>query len=147
VQVVPANDEHADPVATATTASDGSYVVRSIPPGTYKLLGAGDPTRYFPQWYGPIDGTFVNGYTFTIAQGKHYTGINPYLTNATISVSGWVGGYDVDRLPGVAVELVPADDDTPDPVAVATTGADGGYTVTGIAPGEYRVYFRADPLR
>jgi hypothetical protein len=32
-------------------------------------------------------------------------------------------------------------------VASATTGADGVYTITGVAPGDYQVYFRADPLR
>ena len=145
--VVPADDENADPVATAITAADGTYVIRAIPPGRYKLLMAGDPTRYFPQWYGPTDGSFVNAYTFTIRAGVDNSNIDVYLRDATISVSGWVGGYDVDRLPGVTVELVPADSDTEVPVAAATTGADGGYTITGIAPGEYKVYFRADPLR
>ncbi len=147
VAVVPADDENADPVATGITAPDGTYVIRAIPPGRYKLLMAGDPTRYFSQWYGPLDGSFVNAYTFTIRAGVDNSNINVYLRDATISVSGWVGGYDVNRLPGVTVELVPASSDTAVPVAAATTGADGGYTVTGIPPGEYQVHFQADPLR
>ncbi len=147
VAVVPADDENADPVASAITAADGTYVIPAIPPGRYKLLMSGDPTRYFPQWYGPIDGSFVNAYTFTIRAGVDNSNIDVNLRDATISVSGWVGGYDIGRLPGVTVELVPADSDTEVPVAAARTGADGGYTVTGVAPGEYKVYFRADPSR
>src|SRR6478609_4751488 len=147
VAVVPADDENADPVASAITAADGTYVIPAIPPGRYKLLMSGDPTRYFPQWYGPIDGSFVNAYTFTIRAGVDNSNIDVNLRDATISVSGWVGGYDIGRLPGVTVELVPADSDTEVPVASATSGADGGYIITGIGPGEYKVYFRADPSR
>ena len=115
------------------SASDPTTVVQKVPDLSIDVFHSGT-------W---SEGDVGKTYSLRVDNSN----IDVYLRDATISVSGWVGGYDVDRLPGVTVELVPANSDTEVPVAAATTGADGGYTVTGIAPGEYKVYFRADPLR
>ena len=49
VTVVPANDENAPPVGTATTDATGWYRIDGIPPGDYKVHFAGNPDLYRPE--------------------------------------------------------------------------------------------------
>src|SRR6478752_572536 len=52
VTVVPANNENAPPVGTATTDATGWYRIDGIPPGDYKVHFAGNPALYRPGWFG-----------------------------------------------------------------------------------------------
>src|SRR5438046_1376342 len=71
--------------------------------------------------------------------------------SATGSMSGRVYGPTDPQagahppLAGVVVTVVRANDENAPPVATATSGAIGEYTVDGLPPGTYKVHFAGDP--
>ena len=127
------------PVATATSAADGSYRFAGMTPGQYKLYFSADPSRYQPQWYwnsaDPDDATDID-----IEAGTHDTGWSVILSDATTSLDGFVFAPDgVTPVAGATVGLYRASD-TDTPVANATTAADGAYHFAGMATDTYKLY-------
>ena len=152
VTVVPANDENAPPVGTATTDATGRYRIDGIPPGDYKVHFAGNPDLYRPGWFGG-DGSFATATPVTIYAGVLRDGVGTYLQDATTSITGGVSGpYDAQTqttppVVGATVNLIPATDENANPVKVATTTADGSFSMTAVPPGQYKVRVAAnDPL-
>jgi hypothetical protein len=104
-----------DGTRTDTTATDGSYTIANVPPGTYTLT----PT--------------VAGYTFSpatlpaVVSSANLTGKDFSATLITYSISGTVlvGG---NGLAGVTVS---------DGTRTDTTDADGNYTIANVPPGTY----------
>jgi hypothetical protein len=132
----------------ATTASDGSFVVRQLTAGGYQLQVT-DPLSRYPSGYYASSG-LVQGAdqatTVTVAASQ-VGGIAIVLPNG-YSVSGTVRNADGTPLPGVEVSACPK----PAPGATTSsctmyptwTARDGTYTLPAIAPGTYTVQF-ADP--
>jgi uncharacterized repeat protein (TIGR01451 family) len=145
-------DLHGQPVSrTAVTGADGTYVFADLPGGTYALVET--------QPAGFNDGRDTPGSAGGVASGDTISGIVlgaasnavGYLfgergDNAELSGTVWLD-HDHDRVldsgePTLAdwtVELLYGGQ----AVAVATTGADGAYQFTGLAPGGgYDLRFR-----
>ena len=96
---------------TATTAANGTYTVKGIPPGNRTVTPSKQGETFTPASRNVnLSGTVVNGQDFA----------------ANVKISGTVtkGGN------GVAGVTIAAGGKT------ATTAADGTYTVTGIAPNQ-----------
>jgi len=135
----------------STTASDGTYAVTGLAAGTYDVCfdassatGGTSATGYTDQCW---NGTSWDGFGFgptgatgvTVAVGATATGIDAPLS-AGGAVSGTVDGVGGHPLGGVEVEVGDSEDGS---LGLATTSADGTYTVTGLATGTYDVCFDA----
>ncbi len=141
-------------LATTTTAADGSYLFDQLAPGTYAvhvLAPAG--LSFTAQDQGmndAIDSDVDPGTGQTIATTL-VSGESDLTWDAGLFAPASLGNFvweDVDGdgiqdagepgLGGVSVELLASD---LSPVAITTTAADGSYSFTGIAPGDYVVAF------
>ncbi|MHB1433577.1 MAG: carboxypeptidase regulatory-like domain-containing protein, partial [Streptosporangiaceae bacterium] len=127
------------------TGVGGRYRIGSLAPGTYRIY-FGDPacpggvTGLAPQWYSG-QYTEAKATIITVAAGQVRTGIGARLLPDG-SITGIVTGPAPSSSPltGVCVLAVPLAAGH-FPVYAATT--DGGYSVTGLAPGRYLVEFSA----
>ncbi|MEZ5327484.1 MAG: SdrD B-like domain-containing protein [Verrucomicrobiales bacterium] len=140
-------------LGTTTTGPDGSYSFGGLPLGDYVVVET-DPSGFTSTNDADGAGNTVNMVAADATSGDS-TG-NDFLDSAPGSISGtvWndtgddnvIGAGDTG-LTGVTVELW-ADTDgngTPDSlVASTTTDADGNYSFTGVAPGDY-VVVETDP--
>ncbi|MFC0406608.1 SdrD B-like domain-containing protein [Roseomonas elaeocarpi] len=145
-------------VATTTTGANGAYSFTGVAPGTYQLqFVAPTGTVFTRQDQGTNDAVDSdvgsNGRTasFTVTSGQTVSGISAgTYTPATIGGSGTLVFTDTDGdgiretgetgTAGVTVQLVDADGTV---VATTTTAANGTYSFTGVAPGEYQLQFVA----
>jgi protocatechuate 3,4-dioxygenase beta subunit len=149
---------------TATTQPNGSYIFADLRPGTYQISGAlppgylsvadGDFMADFPEF--PTDPANLSPLDSLIPVNMvagETDGGNDFLFEASSTLSGIVqadidndGNADVP-LAGVAVHLLdgaglPVDGDSMTPGVqpyIFTTGADGIYAFTGLAPGSYQI--------
>ena len=87
------------PVATTTSAVDGSYQVGSLAAGTYKIRFSADATTFVQSWYWFAD-TAADATAVSFAEGDQVNWVDGYLTDATTSVAGTV--YDSDGATGGA---------------------------------------------
>jgi hypothetical protein len=126
------------PVATATAAADGTYVLSGIAPGDY-----------YVRFVGPVDGSYRSDW---------YRDDEMYLrTLVTVGIEGTVTGIDGDLDPASTVSGVVSGPDGPVAGAKvslysntdrylasieATTASDGTFTATGVPAGSYRVMVR-----
>ena len=137
-------DANGNPVATTTTAPDGSYVFTNLVPGTYSV------SETQPAAYGSSTPNLVSA---LVVPARGLTGINFGETAATISGSVYV---DADgngiRAPsaaehgigGVVISLTGIDVNGVPVNATTTTAPDGSYAFTGLPAGTYSV-FEAQP--
>ena len=128
----------AQSVADLTTPADGTWTT-TVPDGTYRI--GFSRTGYLDQWYSGA--AVVANATPVVVSGSNRTGLNAALAlGATISgtVTGPAGAIE-DGFVTVYREVAPGDFED---VAYASTGATGGYTVTGLPPGSYVVELDAD---
>ena len=75
------------PVATATTAIDGSYQVGTLAAGTYKVRFSADATTFVQSWYWFAD-TAADATAISMADGDQVNWVDGYLSDATTSVAG-----------------------------------------------------------
>src|SRR5699024_3236670 len=128
---VTVTDGHGDTVGTATTGGNGTYTVPDVPAGTYSVEFSKSPA-----W----ESTTKDG--VQVAQGETVT-LDAELVAAPGKISGTVTAADGgDALADVTVTVY--DPDSGAAVGTADTGANGRYTVTGVAAGEYELCFNAD---
>ena len=133
-------------MASASTSSGagGAYALTNLAPGNYLVefsAGCGSTGDFGQQWYNneTSEGT---ANVVTVTAGATTAAINAALLNGgtiTGTVTAAVGGAD---LAGICVNAY-----TPDnafsSIESAVSGADGIYSLSGLAPGSYDVAFSA----
>jgi len=136
-------------VASAETDAAGDFAL-TVPPGTYEVqFDACGGQNYYLQWY-PAQMSYRTATQLTVAAGQTVGGID-----ARMLAGGTITGTLLDartQAPPPQLDIA-VDAQTPgqfdnDPLAdFAVSGnvaADGTYTLTGLPPGSYLVYFDAD---
>lgn len=143
---------------TAITAPDGNFTLRGLAPGDYIVMSfaPGCIGVYFDATYAPELATPVHvegqqpaaGTNFVLAPAYFWRlaaadGAGPEALPASpgssspAAVHGKVMAADGNAVQGATVYLL---DEAAKPVAYGQTGADGSFELSGVAPGEYRVY-------
>ncbi len=139
-------------VATTSSAVDGSYTFTSVAPGTYSVrfgtIGSYELTGQDQTGNDLFDSDAdqITGETaqFTVVSGQNQDSIDAGLVApASLGDRVWFDS-DADGIqdagepgvPGVSIELIDAGGSV---VATATTAADGSYSFTDLAPGDYSV--------
>lgn len=144
---------------TAVSAADGSYALRGLAPGDYVVMSfaPGCIGAYFDATYAPelatpvhVDGQQpIAGIDFVLAPAYFWRlatadGAAPEAASASpggnsspAAVYGKVSAADGNAVQGATVYLLDA---AAKPVAYGQTGTDGSFELSGVAPGEYRVY-------
>ncbi|AMN43730.1 MSCRAMM family protein [Rhodoplanes sp. Z2-YC6860] len=129
-------DGGANPVASVTTGTDGTYSFTNLGPGTYTVAEV-TPTG----WTETLSPTG----TITASSGHNVTGEDfANFQNITISGTKYIDANgdgstngDVVYTAGVLIDLFK--DGGANPVASVTTGTDGTYSFTNLGPGTYTV--------
>ena len=119
-------------VATATTDAAGNFSL-SVPPGTYKLVGA-DPNRVYAAGYVVDSISFESDPAISVAEAASVGAIRIPLHRGGV-VSGHVSDASGAPLKGISVA---AYNDNGSQRIVTQTDATGGYTLL-LPPGEFRV--------
>ena len=138
------------PAATARTAADGTYTLRALPAGSYKVhfdpssTCSGDPDEqpqnYLEQYYdGKADAASAT--TVPLAAGGAKTGADAKLVpGATISGTVRDSAGTPQPVQNVCVQLVDSGEEF-NTVATATTDAAGHYSLVGLPAGSYKLDF------
>lgn len=124
---------------SGTTKSNGTYTMTNLSAGTYivEFLSCGGTTSYVTQWY-KDEGSSATATAVDVGAGDT-PGINAKMIEAG-SISGIVksaGGAGLSDFCALADGLGTASGST----GTALTGSNGGYTITGLAPGSFAVEF------
>ncbi|MDQ1249334.1 MAG: C-terminal target protein [Actinomycetota bacterium] len=161
VVALPAGSPNAPIQYTAVTAPDGTYALRGMAPGDY-VLRCFAPDHigvYYDGAYAPdraatvhVDGELpTEGIDFELAgMYRYYTMDEDRMEGAAMAptsdagagnsgaaVYGNVADESGQPVEDATVYLLDADEQ---PVAFAQTNGDGNFELSGVAPGEYRVY-------
>jgi protocatechuate 3,4-dioxygenase beta subunit len=139
VSVFPASAANTStPTATVTTTSAGAWSVSSLAAGSYKIrvTAAG----YTEQFYNGKT-TLAAADALAVAKGAVKTVDDLVLVPVPGAISGTVKAAGGSGLSGATISAY--DSATGSVVKTATSGADGTYTISGVAPGTYKVGFVA----
>ncbi|HEV3093511.1 MAG TPA: carboxypeptidase regulatory-like domain-containing protein [Solirubrobacteraceae bacterium] len=137
---VTAYDSSGSYVTSTSTASDGSYALENMVPGTYELeFTPSSGQNYLLQYYHG-ESTLASADPVTVTSGQTTTGIG-----AALASGGQVTGKVTDSATGqpiqyAEVELLNAFGGF---VSDVSTAADGSFTLTGLPTGTYTLYFSA----
>jgi 5-hydroxyisourate hydrolase-like protein (transthyretin family) len=130
-------------VAEAITGSDGSYILRGLLPGTYKVkfspggAGVGGRSNLGFQYYNGKT-TLASATAVSVASGASVTGINGSLAPGG-SISGTV--TDAASKAGVRGAEVDLEDTAGNVLDTAITKVDGTWVMPGVPAGSYVVKF------
>ncbi|MGC8652365.1 MAG: carboxypeptidase regulatory-like domain-containing protein [Candidatus Kryptoniota bacterium] len=135
------------------TDSSGAYVLKDLPPGSYRVLAI-PLGSYIPSFYSTagfttkwqnaslinINGNSIAGANiYVMPSNSSYAGYT-YITGSVTSTSSSAFGIMKSAATvGVSGGLVYATDANGTIVGYGITGTDGSYTINGIAPGSYTV--------
>lgn len=140
-------------VTAVATGADGSFAVPSLPAGSYKVhvfdgrLVFGVPAERVGEWYqagGPGTASFAAASTVVVTGGADVA-LAPVVLDA--ASPGSIEGVVTDGsapLAGVVVVVSPVSSLAAS--AYAVTGADGRFSVGGLAPGSYKVLALHGPV-
>jgi len=126
------------PPTTAMTASDGTYQILNLAPGSYSVFfdaPAGLASEFWNNAQPPGPLTFIS-----VAAGADSSGID-----AQLELGGTVSGTVTDTL-GAPLAGVTVSATSPSGVAwggSAVSAADGSYQVDGLLPGDFNIFFEA----
>ncbi len=126
-------------INSAQTDADGTYVVKGLLAGSYRLLFAPPASSaYVKEWYNnKLDRN--QGDLVSVTLGNETSGINAQLAPGG-QISGQVTTEDGTPLENVAVTIYTSDGDY---LASTNTNVQGGYISTGLRDGSYRVNFNS----
>lgn len=115
---------------------DGTYAVRGLPAGTYKIQFVGGNSGAVTQWHAGA-ASFDAATPVTLTTGQDLTGVNADLVRGA-SISG-----TVTVPPGVDPGWVQVDarDINGNTAGYAYTGPDGTYRLNGLPAGSYKLAF------
>ena len=136
VQVYDAADTGSTPKATVYTMANGSYTVIGLPTGSYKIFFSAD--CFFSEWYSNrTDRSLAD--PVPVTSGQTNSGID-----AVLEASGCISGT-VRNGAGVGIQnvWVAIFDASGYGLFGIPTNADGTYTASGLASGNYKVRFHA----
>jgi hypothetical protein len=122
----------------AWTATDGSYILTGLSSGKYRVRAEADD--YIREYYDGAYNQHEAALVTVTAPGE--TG----SINFTLDIGGTISGhvYEADGTTPIESATVYANLIDGDYSMSTRTGSDGGYTVTGLPSGNYRVSVRAD---
>jgi hypothetical protein len=124
-------------MATALTDGNGNYSVRLLPTANIRLLFFANGTNFASEWYND-KASFETSDSVAVTSGGTVNNINAVLVQGG-SVSGIVTDSRTGTLlNGIRVELWTA---TNQFYQWASTNASGVYTFSGVAAGDYKLYF------
>jgi Carboxypeptidase regulatory-like domain len=134
-------DSTDDPVASAQTATNGTYTVSGLPAGDYEVEFSPTSGNYLAQFYAG-KATLAEASKVAVTAGASTGSID-----ATLAAGGEISGTvykpgGTVAAPGVEVAVY---DSTSEHsfVGATTTAANGTYTVAGLPSGNYEVRFTA----
>ncbi len=138
------NPTNSGPSGYAQTDSSGHYATSAVPPGDYHVqFSANGPNPAYATQYWNNKPSWNSGDTLTLTPGDAPTraGIDAVLT-ASATISGTVTGPTGDPVQGECVNAITNTANGLDGVGNTTTAADGTYTLQGLPPGSFLVYFQ-----
>ena len=136
---VEARDINGNTAGYSSISSEGTYSLRGLRAGSYKVLFSSYGTGLLQQWY-PGASSFDTATAVTVAAGQDKTGIGASLVTGG-SVSGKVtapAGIDLSLVHATVYE---AAGPNPNYVGSSSVNADGTYKVDGLNTGNYKVQF------
>ena len=130
-----------------TRPSNGTYTIRELPPGRYRVqFGNGEPAEWFQQYYKDVD-LQSEAQELIVESGKALTAIDASLIANPDSGKGAVTGRATDASTDAAIagiEVCPLAAHSHNLAApCVTTGAGGEYLLPGLSGGEYEFEFRS----
>ncbi len=124
--------------ASAVTAADGTYRIGGLPDGSYRIEFQYGAVR---TWYGAA--SFWDATVVAPTAAAPVSGVDVQFDRGG-SVSGRVTTPEGIGVPGMTVELRPAEDEWTTLASVATD-ASGHFQVNGVAVGDYKVRVDGGP--
>jgi hypothetical protein len=125
-------------VAYDFVGADGTYKIPRQVAGSYKIFFGGAGTNAVPQWYNNAASSETST-PVTVTAGQDIAGINATLQKVA-SISGKITAQPGVNLANAGVLALPAAGSGTSPGS-ASVGADGTYTVSGLAAGSYKLTF------
>ena len=131
-------------VSSAATNSTGGYTAPNLASGSYKVefsesSGASD---YAPQYYNS-KATWAEAEPVMVTAGTTTLAIDAAMQPGG-QITGTVTNSEGKALSGVRVTVLEADGSNTEPPSTTMTGSTGGYTVSNLASGSYKVEFSAN---
>ena len=137
---VTAYDSSGSYATSTSTASDGSYTLKNLVPGTYELkFTPSSGQNYLPQYYHG-ENTLASADPVTVTSGQTTTGIG-----AALATGGQVTGKVTDSATGQPIQYAYAEllNTSGGYVSEVSTAADGSFTLTALPTGTYTLYYWA----
>ncbi|MFE5835378.1 carboxypeptidase regulatory-like domain-containing protein, partial [Arthrobacter sp. NPDC056493] len=136
---IEARDSNGNTVGSSSASPEGTYSLRGLPAGSYKVVFSSYGTGLLQQWY-PGASSFDTANPVVLAAAQDKTGINAALVTGG-SVSGKVTAPAGIDLSSIRATVYEATGPNPNYVASSSLNADGTYTVGGLNTGSYKVQF------
>jgi len=125
--------------ASVTTSVEGSYSISGLTEGEYRLRFDDYEGVFLPEWFDDQP-DFDSATPVVVVEGADANGVDAVLSLAG-SISGVVTDPAGDPVPDITVV---AYDQSGDWESSTTTDSSGGYSIGGLATGDYRIEFRDD---
>jgi Carboxypeptidase regulatory-like domain len=138
VQVTVFNSSHQQ-VGFAETGPSGTYKVKELAGGFYKVLFSPPGGKLLPQYFNG-KGTFSEADSVEVTEGVEKSGINAVLGEGT-TISGRVTDTSGTPLLGVEVFASPVNGSESFFFGSAVTNSNGEYTILHVPSGSFRVGF------